>query len=203
MSNKYRIGEFAERIGRSAATVRRWEREGRITSKRTASGQRYFDDADVRAALNVASARQERITVAYCRVSSPDQKDGLLSQVAALEQFCLARGIAVDEWLREIGSGMDLCREQLLDVMDRIEDGKIGHLLVAHKDRLARFGYEYLEHVAHRHGCELTVVNIESLSPQQELVDDLLAVVRAFSRRVDGLGDVEKVLRSESGGALR
>ncbi|MER5964886.1 IS607 family transposase [Streptomyces sp. NPDC002057] len=203
MSNNYRIGEFAERIGRSAATVRRWEREGRITPKRTASGQRYFDDADVRAALNVGSTRQERITVAYCRVSSPDQTDDLVSQVAALEQFCLARGIAVDEWLRDIGSGMDLCRERLLDVMDRIEDGKIGHLLVAHKDRLARFGFEYLEHVARRHGCELTVVNIESLSPRRELVDDLLAVVSAFSHRVDGLGDVEKALRSELRSPLR
>lgn len=47
----YRIGEFAKRINRSASTDRRWEREGRITAKRTATGQRYFDDSEIRQAL--------------------------------------------------------------------------------------------------------------------------------------------------------
>jgi predicted site-specific integrase-resolvase len=51
MSKVYRINELAKRIGRSAQTVRRWEREGRLTAKRLPSGQRYFDESDVRALL--------------------------------------------------------------------------------------------------------------------------------------------------------
>lgn len=199
----YRIGEFAARIGRSVSTVRRWEREGRITPRRTASGQRYFDESDVLAALRPGFDASARLTVVYCRVSSPGQTVDLDSQIAAMEKFCLGAGIAVDEWITEIGNGMNLRREELLRLMDRIEDGQIGHLLVAHKDRLARFGFEYLEHVTARHGCEVTVANIESLSPEQELVEDLLTVVRTFSLRLHSLRPYERTLKDELTGSDR
>ncbi len=200
MDNVYRTGEFAERIGCSPSTVRRWEREGRINPKRTTTGQRYFDDADVRAALNLAEQRTDRATVVYCRVSSSGQRDDLESQVASMEQFCLAQGVTVDEVVREIGGGMNLHRPKFLNLMDRIEDGQIEQVCVAHKDRLARFGFDYLDHVAQRNGCHITVANSETLSPQQELVEDLLAIVHTFSCRLYGLRRYEKQMKDEFGG---
>ncbi|MEV0897800.1 IS607 family transposase [Actinoplanes sp. NPDC049802] len=195
---------FPKRIGRSVSTVRRWELEGRISVERTPSGQRYFDDSDVRAVLQPGFEAATRRTVVYCRVSSPGQKDDLASQVTSMEQFCLARGLAVDEWVNEIGGGMDLRRKKFLTVMDAIETGDIGVLVVAHKDRLARFGFgfDYLEHVAAHNGCEIIVANQESLSPQRELVEDLLAIVHTFSCRLYGLRRYEKTLKDElAGGA--
>ncbi|GAA1398211.1 IS607 family transposase [Catellatospora coxensis] len=203
MSKYYRIGEFAVRIGRSPQTVRRWEREGRIAAKRTPAGQRYFDEADVLAVLRPGFGVSDRATVVYCRVSSPGQRDDLASQVAAMETFCLGAGIAVDEWVSEVGGGMDLRRKKFLAVMDRIEAGELVRLVVAHKDRLARFGFDYIEHVASRHGCEIVVANAESLSPQQELVEDLLAIVHTFSYRVYGLRRYEKTLKDELSGGGR
>ncbi len=200
MGKVYRIGEFAERVGRSASTVRRWEREGLLTAKRTQSGQRYFTEADVRSVLNLAAGQHHRATVVYCRVSSSGQRNDLESQVTSMDQFCLANGIAVDERVREIGGGMNLHRPKFLNLMDRIEDGQIEHLLVAHKDRLARFGFDYLNHVAERNGCQITVANAETLSPQQELVEDLLAIVHAFARRLYGLRRYEKQMKDEFGG---
>lgn len=114
-----------------------------------------------------------------------------------METFCLGAGIAVDEWITEIGGGMDLSREKFVQLMDRIEDGRIARVVVAHKDRLARFGVDYIEHVAVRHGCEIVAANSESLSPQQELAEDLLAIVHSFSRRLHGLRHYEKQLRDE------
>ncbi|WP_019057382.1 IS607 family transposase [Streptomyces prunicolor] len=202
MGKKYRISEFAQRIGRSASTVRRWDDEGRITAKRTQSGQRYFDESDVRAALGLA-AQARRATVVYCRVSSPGQKDDLASQVTAMETFCLGAGIPVDEWVREIGGGMDLRRKKFLALMDRIENGEIERVVIAHKDRLARFGFDLIEHVAQRHGCEIVIANAESLSPQQELVEDLLTIVHTFSCRLHGLRQYEKPLKDELAGGGR
>ena len=72
----------------------------------------------------------------------------------------------------------------------------------AHEDRLARFGFDYLEHVATRNGCEIIVANQESLSPQQELVEDLLAIVHTFSCRLYGLRRYEKTLKDELRGRL-
>lgn len=199
----YRIGEFATRIGRSASTVRRWEREGRIVAKRTPTGQRYFDESDVLAVLTPGFDASARATVVYCRVSSPGQMNDLASQVKAMETFCLGAGIAVDEWISEIGGGMNMRRKKFLALMDRIEAGQIARLAVAHKDRLARFGFDYIEHVAERHGCEIVIANAESLSPQQELVEDLLAIVHTFSCRLYGLRRYEKTLKDELTGGGR
>ncbi|WP_199038788.1 IS607 family transposase [Glycomyces salinus] len=203
MDNMYRIGEFAKRVGRSTSTVRRWEREGRITVRRTASGQRYFTDSDVRRVLHPGFDDSSRRVVVYCRVSSRGQMDALASQVQAMEEFCRGRGLAVDEWVREVGGGMDLKRKQFLALMDAIERGELATVVVAHQDRLARFGFEYLEHVADKHGCEIVVANQESLSPPEEMVQDLLAIVHTFSSRLSGLRRYTKALKHDltSGGA--
>ncbi|MFE9691134.1 IS607 family transposase [Micromonospora sp. NPDC005806] len=194
MSNVYRIGDFAKRVGRSVSTVRRWEAEGRITARRLPSGQRYFDDSDVRTVLQPGFDAARRKVVVYCRVSSSGQEADLAMQVAAMQRFCLARGLAVDEWISEVGGGMDLRREKFLALMDSIDRGEVATLVVAHKDRLARFGFDLVEHVAARSGCEIVVANQETLSPQQELVEDLLAVVHTFSGRLNGLRRYEKEL---------
>ncbi|MGP3972376.1 IS607 family transposase [Streptomyces sp. 6N223] len=199
----YRIGEFAERIGRSPSTVRRWEREGRIVARRNASGQRYFTDADVRKVLQPGFEESARKTVVYCRVSSPGQKDDLASQVTAMEEFCRGRGLPVDDWVREIGGGMNLKRKKFLALMESIERGEIGTLVIAHKDRLARFGFEYLEYVADKNGCTILVANQESLSPQEEMVQDLLAIVHTVSCRLYGLRKYEKTLKGELVGGGR
>jgi predicted site-specific integrase-resolvase len=117
-----------------------------------------------------------------------------------METFRLGAGIAVDEWVTEIGGGMDVIREKFVRVMDRVEDGRIARLVVAYKDRLARFGFDYLEHVAARNGCEVVVANAESLSPERELVEDLLGVVHVFSCRLCGLRRYEETLRDGLGG---
>ncbi|MDN0083954.1 IS607 family transposase [Crenobacter sp. SG2305] len=195
MSKQYRINEFAKRIGRATSTVRRWEREGKLTAKRMPSGHRYFDESDVRTILGGAPER--RLTVVYCRVSRAGQKDDLESQIKAMEAYCLAGAIAVDEWIKEVGGGMDFKRKQFLNLLDRIQRGEIDKVLIAHKDRLVRFGFDLLEHLALEHGCELVVVNQETLSPEQEMVEDLLAIVHTFSCRLYGMRKYKKQLQED------
>ena len=191
----YRIHEFAERIGRSTATVRRWEREGKLVAKRLPSGHRFFDESDVR--LRLGGAPEKRRVVVYCRVSSPGQKDDLSSQVSAMEFFCLSSGVAVDEWLQEIGGGMNFKRKHFLSIIDRIQRGEIKTLLVAHKDRLMRFGFDLFHHIATENGCEIVVANQESLSPQQEMVEDLMAIVHTFSGRLYGIQKYKKSIKED------
>jgi putative resolvase len=195
MANTYSIGEFAKRIGRSPNTVRRWEQEGKITPKRLPSGHRYFDESDVRAMLGGPPV--SRVTVVYCRVSGSGQKDDLVSQVKAMETYCLNAGVAVDEWIEEIGQGMNFKRKKFLALMDRIQHGEVERLIVAHKDRLVRFGFDLISHIAEEGGCEIVVVNQPSCSPEQEMVEDMLAIVHSFSRRLDGTGKYEQELKAE------
>lgn len=195
MSKIYRIHEFAQRIGRATSTIRRWEREGKLQSKRLPSGHRYFDESDINRILSYP--HEKRLTVVYCRVSSAGQRGDLASQVEAMEIYCRAAGIPVDEWIQEIGGGMNFKRKKFLGLVDRLLRGEIEKLLVAHKDRLMRFGFDLLQHLAVHHGCEFVMVNQESLSPQQEMVEDLLSIVHTFSCRLYGMRKYKSQIKAD------
>lgn len=183
MDKLYSISEFAERVKVSMSTLRRWDASGEFPAKRRPSGHRYYDESDVRKLLNLTPEEMRKVIV-YCRVSSHGQKDDLASQIEAMETYCLGAGIAVDEWINEIGGGMNFKRKKFLTLMDAIIAGEVKHLIIAHKDRLVRFGFDFIHYLADRHGCEIEVVNQESLSSQEEMTEDLLAIVHTFSCRL-------------------
>lgn len=112
-----------------------------------------------------------------------------------METFCLNAGIAVDDWVTEFAGGMNFKRPQFLRLVERIENRELSRLIIAHKDRLVRFGFEFFETFALRHGCEIVVVNQESLSPHQEMVEDLMAIIHTFSCRLYGLRKYKKEIR--------
>ena len=191
----YTIGEFAKRVGVAVHTLQRWDREGRLRPKRTLSNRRYYTEEDVATVLgNVLPVRQKKIVV-YCRVSSPTQKVDLAHQRQVLEQFCSAQGFAVDDWIEEIGGGLNFKRKHFLTLVDGIVAREIGILVIAHKDRLTRFGFDLLAHLCEVHHCELLVMNTESLSPEQEMVQDLMAIIHCFSSRLYGLRNYRKALK--------
>jgi putative resolvase len=192
MARTYRVSAFAEAAGVSSSTVRRWDQEGTLSPSRMVGNHRLYTEDDLRKVTNPKVAEAYRKTVVYCRVSSASQRTDLASQVKAMEPFCLAAGIPVSEWVKEIGGGMNFERRRFLEVIDRIQTGEIEHLIVAHKDRLCRFGFELVEHIAKTNGCKLTVVNQESLSPEAEMVNDLLSIVHTFSCRLYGLRRYKK-----------
>jgi predicted site-specific integrase-resolvase len=114
--------------------------------------------------------------------------------MAALRAYCETRQIKVDEWMQDIGSGLNYKRKQFGRLMEQVELGQVRRILLAHRDRLVRFGYDYFEAFCERHNTELIVVNGDSLSPEQELVADLMAIVSVFSARLHGLSSYKNVL---------
>src|SRR5207253_11321239 len=126
-------------------------------------------------------------TVCYCRVSSQAQKPDLLNQRRVLEQWCEQQQISIDEWIMEVGGGLNFERKQFLRLVDSIIDGQVARVVLAHQDRLARFGYKLLVHLCRTYQCQLLVMNSEELSPKQELVQDLLTITHGFSSRLSGL----------------
>ena len=78
---------------------------------------------------------------------------------------------------------MNFKRKKFLTLIDRIQHGEVERLIVAHKDRLVRFGFDLISHLAEEGGCEIVVVNQPSSSPEQEMIEDMLAIVDTFSCR--------------------
>jgi putative resolvase len=191
----YTPAQFAKRVGVSVKTLQKWDRIGVLPAKRTITNRRYYTDEDLAAALRHPRVPKERRTVVYCRVSSQAQKPDLANQRQVLEEFCKQRQIQVDEWIMEIGGGLNFKRKQFLQLVDAILEGQVERIVLAHKDRLARFGYQLLVHLCQTHKTELVVMNTESLSPEQELVQDLITITHCFSSRLYGLRNYRKALK--------
>jgi len=188
--NTYTIRQFAEQVGLSVTTLQRWDREGKLNPLRTPSNRRQYTDDHIQQALGLRGiqiAPAPRKTVVYLRGSRQAQRPDLDKQRAALEQFCAARGIAADDWIAEIGGGLHVKRPKLLNLIDAIVAGQVAMRIIAHTDRLARFGYDLVTHICATHQCEILVLNQETLSPEQEMVQDLMTIIHCFSSRLYGL----------------
>ena len=183
---------FSKLVGRSVKTLQRWDREGILPAHRTPTNRRFYTHEQYLEAIGQKGA--QRCIVTYCRVSSASQKNDLASQRAAVEAFRIGAGRPVAECLEDIGSGLNYRRQNFVRLMERVERGEIAEIIVAHKDRLVRFGFEWFETFCRRHGTTISVMNAESLSPEQEMTKDLLSIIHGFSSRLYGLRKYKKNL---------
>ncbi|MEG3859625.1 IS607 family transposase [Microcoleus sp. herbarium12] len=193
----YKPHEFAKKLGVTVKTLQRWDISGKLPAKRTVSNYRYYTDDDLRRAQGLQPLETKKKIIVYCRVSSNNQKPELLNQIKAMEVFCTAKGLAIDEYVKEIGGGLNFKRKKFLNIVFSIIKGEIKTLIVAHKDRLCRFAFDFVEELATTYGCEIIVANQESLSPQQELVEDLMAIIHCFSCRLYGLRSYSADLKNQ------
>ncbi len=194
MMNTYSPKEFGQLIGRATKTLQKWDRKGILKAHRSPTNRRYYTH-DQYLAYRGLVAQEQGLTLVYARVSGVAQKPDLANQVKALETYCREQQIKVDEWMQDIGSGLNYKRKHFNQLMELVELGQVRRIIIAHRDRLVRFGYEYFEAFCERHHTELVVVNGDSLSPEQELVRDLIAIVTVFSARLHGLRTYQKVLQ--------
>ena len=189
----YTAAKFSKMVGVGVKCLQRWDRSGKLKALRTATNRRYYTNEHLRQTLQTVKAQGR--TVAYCRVSSQAQRPGLKNQRAVLEDFLVARGIAGVEFVSEIGGGLNLRRPLFLQLLADVDSGEVNRIVVAHKDRLCRFGFELVEEICRRKDCELLVLNQERLSPEEEMVQDLMAIIHCFSSRLYGLRNYRKSLK--------
>jgi predicted site-specific integrase-resolvase len=176
-----------ERLGMHPNTLRRYAEGGKIDYIKNEAGQRLFDVDGYIGKTGTA------IIICYARVSSrhqsndlPRQRDQLLSSYPGAEV------------VTDIGSGLNFKRKGLLTILERLMQGDKLTLVVAHKDRLARFGFDLIKWMVERNGGKIVVLNAIEHSPQQELVSDLLAIITVFGARVNGLRRYGKEIKEDS-----
>jgi putative resolvase len=121
--------------------------------------------------------------VAYARVSSSENKKYLDSQIQRITDFCNAKGWSVNQTVKEVGSGINDQRQQLLKIFQQEKATKI---VVEHRDRLTRFGFNYIKTLCEKIDCEIVVIN-DTENDKKEIIDDFIVIITSFCARIYGL----------------
>jgi len=138
--------------------------------------------------INKTSSVSENTVAIYARVSSHENKDNLEKQAERLKEYAMAKGYQIAGVVREIGSGVNDVRPKLIKLL-KSKDYKI--LIVEHKDRLTRFGFNYLQLLAEEQGKKIEVVN-GAEDEKEDLVQDFAAVIYSFAAKLYGLRRARK-----------
>ena len=178
----------AEQLGLHPNTLRSYADQGKIPHYRNAAGQRLYDvDAYLRGSVPAE-------TVCYCRVSSTKQKDDLQRQVDFMRGRYPDARIVTD-----VGGGLNFKRKGLVALLERLHRGDKLRIVVAHRDRLARFGFDLIRWMAEQNGGEVVVLGNTDYSPEQELTEDILAILHTFSCRLHGLRRYRNAIQADTG----
>lgn len=193
---KVSISEAARILGVAQSTLRRWDEEGKFKSERTPAGHRRYDlDSLKRLAVNRLPLETAPLTLAYARVSSPDQKEDLVRQTMLLSEFCIQNGWSF-EVIEDLGSGLNYRKRGLRQLIKRICYGEVGRLVLTHQDRLMQFGSELVFTLCEEFGVEVVIINQSKreLSFEEELAQDVLEIITVFSARLYGRSHQNKEL---------
>ncbi|EDT72019.1 IS607 family transposase [Clostridium perfringens] len=197
MSKHYKPKEFAELLNISIITLQRWDNDGKLKAFRTTTNRRYYTYEQYLEYTGIHKETDSRKIVIYTRVSTSNQKDDLKNQVEFLRQYANAKGIIVDEVIEDYGSGLNYNRKKWNRLIDSCMTNEISTIIITHKDRFIRFGYDWFESFLAKFNVEIIVVNNESLSPQEELVQDIISILHIFSCRIYGLRKYKKKIRED------
>ena len=171
-----KLSVWAKKSGVCYKTAWTWFKAGAIPGAlQMPSGTIIVMDRD--------NARYQNGVAIYARVSSAENKDNLESQAKRLEAFAAAKGMNVVEVVKEIGSGVNDSRRKLVRLMEK-QNWSV--LLVEHKDRLSRLGFNYLKLWLESQNRKIEVVN-EAANGKDDLVQDFVAVIYSFAAKLYGL----------------
>jgi predicted site-specific integrase-resolvase len=168
-------------------------------------GHRRFNRSDLEKFINpiivvkeIPEIKKIKDNFIYCRVSSKKQVDDLHRQIEFVKEY--KSGIYSNYTsLSDVGSGINFKRKGVETILESCLQGTIGEIVVAHRDRLSRFGFDLFKLIVSKAGGHITVLDDErDKSSEQELAEDLLSIVHIFSCRQMGRRKYKKTNQGEN-----
>ena len=180
-----RISKLAKDLGVTKTTIWNWKREGRLEFiKDKTNGFNYVSPETYNKLLNINTEKKnsDKIVFIYSRVSSNDRKKGLDTQIERLVNYANINGYKVSKSFKEVGSGFNDNRKQLSKILLDLD---FDILMVEHKDRLTRVGFNYIEGLLSKLGKEIIVVN-EVDTDEKDIVQDFISIITSYTSRIYG-----------------
>jgi predicted site-specific integrase-resolvase len=185
-----------EYFGVCDATLRSWEKAGKIKCIRAGRGNRQYDiesfsehrgENEKQENINTTTISKKKYI--YARVSSYKQKEDLERQIKYLKEKYPEHTV-----IKEIASGINFKRKALTKLLDESIKGMVSEVVVAHKDRLCRIAWEHFKWLFEHSGVNLIVEDKQEYSHEQELADDLFSIIHVFSSRHYGARGRKRVV---------
>ena len=181
-------------LGVHQRTLYLWDKKKIIETIRTPGGKRLYNVKKYLESLEkihqiINSKLHNKNNYIYARVSSKGQKNDLERQIKVLLDVYSEYTL-----IREIGSGMNLNRKGLIKIIDEDIKGHINEVVIVHKDRLCKFGYELVEDIIHKYsnGKIKVIENNPKKEIKEELVDDVLQIMNIFVAKINGMRKYNK-----------
>jgi putative resolvase len=181
MNEYVKRGEVLKVIKVHYQTLYKMEERGDIEVVRSKGGHRMYNLNKYLRDNNMLNDHKEKIC--YCRVSSRKQKGDLQRQVSLMERKYPDHRI-----IQDIGSGLNMERKGLREIIELAIDGKVKEIVITYKDRLARFGYELIEWIVTKYSRgEIIVINRkEEETPEEEITKDILQIMSVYVAKING-----------------
>jgi putative resolvase len=206
--NKYVGGKQAcEILGVHMQTLYNWEKSGKIEiirhsdrGKRFYNVEKYLNENKIKTEKDLIEEdnqknnnqkEDKKINICYVRVSTIGQKDDLERQ-----KIYMKKKYKKYEIIEDIGSGINFNRRGLRKIIDLAIDGRVNKLVVAHKDRLTRFGFDLIEDLIKKYSNGQVILDDEKESkkePKEELVEDVLQILNVYTAKMNGLRKYKKI----------
>ena len=185
MEKHYTMKEASKILGVTVKTLQRWDKEGKIRCIRTVGGRRRIPESEIKRILGL---REERKVVGYARVSgkSERRKEDLKRQVEVIKEYSKRLGIEEIEVIKDVGSGLNENRKGFQKLLDLVLNNEVSKVIITHKDRLTRFGFETLKRIFEKHGTEIVVIYDKDSNSKEELVEDLITIIAHFAGKLYG-----------------
>lgn len=177
----YSTRKTAEIFGVSFSTIKNWIRAGKINTYLTPTDQHRITEQEIN---KIKGNNKKQLIATYARVSSTKQKEDLQRQQQRLIKYCQDKSYTIIHNYKEISSGLNDTRTQLHKLLDDIKEQKINKIIIENKDRLTRFGYEYLNKYATSHNATIEITNQKEI--EEDIVKDLIDIVTCFCAKLYG-----------------
>ena len=181
MEKEYiKASEYAKKMSLNVRTVYRYYHNGKIKGYQDKETGNIFILNPFKNENNEDNLKNK--VVLYARVSSSENKTNLESQLEKLRLFASAKGYQIVKEIKDIGSGLNDNRSKLNELFEK-ELNNFEILLVEHKDRLTRFGFNYIDILLKSHNKKIEVINLVD-NNKEELIQDFVSVITSFCARI-------------------
>lgn len=168
----------------SRMTLYRWNRNGKIGGKKLPNGHYNYNDEDVYSILNKDVKRK---TLIYARVSTRKQKNDLENQISMLKQWCFMNGHNINGVYSDIASGISFDkRNNFFEMLDEILDHRVSLVIITHKDRLSRVGFDMFKRLFNKFGTDIIVIS-EVGNPKldsEEVFEEIVSLLHCYSMKM-------------------